>query len=161
VSDDGAPIGVNPKTAPQMKMNFANMLNNPQKTSPSLFLNFEEVEVAGKLLLHVYIPVSSQIQSCSGRIYDRNESGDFDITNSTELIAHLSVRKSNRFTEREVFPYATLDDLRLDLVPRVKRMAVGRVPNHPWKDMTDMELFKSAGLYESDKRTGKEGCKCL
>ncbi|MDR1070425.1 MAG: putative DNA binding domain-containing protein [Gracilibacteraceae bacterium] len=157
VSDGGAPVGVNPKAAPQMKMNFASMLNNPQKTSPSLFLNFEEVEVAGKLLLHAYIPVSSQIQSCSGRIYDRNESGDFDITNSTELIAHLSVRKSNRFTEREVFPYATLDDLRLDLVPRVKRMAVGRVPNHPWKDMTDMELFKSAGLYERDKRTGKEG----
>ncbi|MCL1918201.1 MAG: putative DNA binding domain-containing protein [Peptococcaceae bacterium] len=157
VSDDGTPIGVNPQAALQMKKNFASMLNNPQKTSPSLFLSLEEVELAGKLLLHTYIPVSSQIQSCSGRIYDRNEDGDFDITNSADLVAHLSIRKLNQFTEREVFPYATLDDLRLDLILQVKRMAVGRIPGHPWKDMTDMELFKSAGLYESDLRTGKKG----
>jgi ATP-dependent DNA helicase RecG len=61
------------------------------------------------------------------------------------------------FTEREIFPYATLDDLRLDLVPRVKQMAASRFPEHPWKEMSDMELFRSAGLYEDDKRTGKTG----
>jgi len=79
------------------------------------------------------------------------------LADSTDLVAHLSVRKSNQFTEREIFPYATLGDLRLELVSRVKKMAVGRIPEHPWKDMTDMELFKSAGLYEFDLRTGKEG----
>jgi ATP-dependent DNA helicase RecG len=73
------------------------------------------------------------------------------------LVAHLSIRKRNQFTEREVFPYATLDDLRLDLIPVVKKMAAGRVTGHPWKDMTEMELLKSAGLYETDKRTGKTG----
>ncbi|MDR2570002.1 MAG: putative DNA binding domain-containing protein [Oscillospiraceae bacterium] len=155
--DDGTPIGVNPNVAQQMKRNFANTLNNPQKTSPSLFLSLTEVDVDGRPLLHVYIPVSSQIQSCSGRIYDRNEDGDFDITNSADLVAQLSLRKSNQFTEREIFPYATLEDMRLDLVPRVKKMAVGRVSDHPWKDMDAMELFKSAGLYEEDKRTGKKG----
>jgi len=155
--DDGTPIGVNPKAAPQMKKNFASMLNNPQKTSPSLFLSLDEVVLDGMLLLYVHIPISSQIQSCSGRIYDRNEDGDFDITNSTELVAQLSLRKSNQFTEREIFPYATLEDMRLDLVPRVKKMAVSRVSDHPWKDMDEMELFKSAGLYEDDKRTGKKG----
>jgi ATP-dependent DNA helicase RecG len=157
VADDGTPIGVNPKAAPQMKKNFAGMLNNPQKTSPPLFLRFDDVKVGGKLLLHVYVPISSQIQSCSGRIYDRNEDGDFDITNSTDLVAHLSVRKSSRFTEREIFPYATMDDMRLDLVPLVKKMALGRISNHPWKDMMEMELFKSTGLYESDIKTGKKG----
>ena len=155
--DDGTPIGVNPSTAKQMKKNFANMLNNPQKTSPSLFLNLDEIMVEGKLLLHAYIPVSSQIQSCSGRIYDRNEDGDFDVTSSADLVAQISLRKSNQFTEREIFPYATLDDMRLDLIPRVKKMAVGHIPDHPWKDMDEMELFRSAGLYEDDKRIGKKG----
>ncbi|MCM1144566.1 MAG: HTH domain-containing protein, partial [Lachnoclostridium sp.] len=28
---------------------------------------------------------------------------------------------------------------------------------HPWKNMSDMELLKSAGLYEKDRKTGKEG----
>ena len=148
--DDGTPIGVNPNSAQDMKKNFANMLNNPQKTSPSLFLSLDEVMLDGMLLLYAYIPISSQIQSCSGRIYDRNEDGDFDITNSTELVAQLSLRKSNQFTEREIFPYATLEDMRLDLVPRVKKMAVNRAPDHPWKDMEAMELFK---VQDSTKMT--------
>jgi len=105
--DDGTPIGVNPKSAQNMKKNFASTLNNPQKTSPSLFLCLDEVMLDGMLLLYVHIPINSQIQSCSGRIYDRNEDGDFDITNSAELVAQLSMRKSNQFTEREIFPYAT------------------------------------------------------
>jgi ATP-dependent DNA helicase RecG len=158
VRDDGEVVGVNPKAAPQMKKNFANMLNNPQKTAPSLFLSLEEAVYGGKLLLHAYVPVSSQIQSCSGRIYDRNEDGDIDITNSTDLIAQLSVRKSNHFTEREIFPYAREGHLLLDkLMPMVRNMATGRMPKHPWKTMSDMEIIKSAGLYDEDVRTGKQG----
>jgi ATP-dependent DNA helicase RecG len=157
VKNGGTAIGVNVEAVSHMKQDFANALNNPQKMSPSLFLNLDEVEVDNKLLLYVYVPISSQIQSCAGRIYDRNEDGDFDITNSADLVAQLSMRKSNRFTEREVFPYATMDDMRLDLVHRAKKMAVGRYSEHPWKDMDAMELFRSAGLYEDDKRTGKKG----
>lgn len=85
VEDNGTPVGVNPHSVQQIKKNFVNILNNPQKTSPSLFLSLEEVIFDGVLLLYVYVPVSSQIQSCSGRIYDRNEDGDFDITNSADL----------------------------------------------------------------------------
>lgn len=155
--DDGTPIGIIPNAVQQMKKDFASMLNNPHKISPSLFLNLNEIVLDGAVLLYVYVPVSSQIQSCSGKIYDRNEDGDFDITKSTDLIAQLSLRKSNQFTEREIFPYATLDDLRLDLIPRVKRMATSRIPDHSWKDMEAMEILKSAGLYEDDKRTGKKG----
>lgn len=155
--DDGTLVGINPKAVTQIKKNFVNMLNNPNKTSPSLFLSLSEIELDGRLLLYVYVPASSQIQSCSGRIYDRNADGDFDITNSADLVAQLSLRKSNQFTEREIFPYVTLDDMRLDLISRVKKMAVGHVQDHPWKDMDAMEIFKSAGLYEDDKRTGKKG----
>jgi len=64
VLDDGTPIGINPKAAPQVKKNFASMLNNPQKTSPSLFLSLDDVMLDGMLLLYVHIPISSQIQSC-------------------------------------------------------------------------------------------------
>ncbi|MDR1700620.1 MAG: putative DNA binding domain-containing protein, partial [Lachnoclostridium sp.] len=158
VRDDREVIGVNPKAIQAMKKNFANMLNNPQKTSPSLFFSLDEAEYEGKHILHSYIPVSSQIQSCSGRIYDRNEDGDFDITNSTDLVAQLSVRKSSQFTEREVFPYARKEHLLLDkLMPMVRNMATVRAANHPWKTMSDMEIIKSAGLYDEDIRTGKKG----
>ena len=67
------------------------------------------------MLLHVYVPVSSQIQTCSGRIYDCNEDGDFDITNSAELVAQLALRKSSAYTEREIFSYVTENEFRFDL----------------------------------------------
>jgi ATP-dependent DNA helicase RecG len=157
VNDDGKVSGVNRNAAKGIHNNFINLLNNPQKISPSLYLSLEEVEIDGKLVLYVYVPVSSQVELCSGRIYDRSGDADIDVTKSTDLAANLYARKSSLFSEREVFPYATLDDLRLELVPRVKQMAANRLQNHPWKEMDEMELFKSAGLYEDDKRTGKRG----
>jgi ATP-dependent DNA helicase RecG len=157
VDDGGRLLGVNRNASKGICNNFINLLNNPQKISPSLFLRLEEVEVEGRLILYVYVPVSSQVELCNGKIYDRSGDSDIDVTKSTDLAANLYARKSSLFSEREVFPYVTLDDLHLELIPRVKQMAVSRLQNHPWKDMADMELFKSAGLYEDDKRTGKRG----
>ena len=37
VSDNGIPIGVDRNAAGQIKKDFANTLNNPQKIAPSLF----------------------------------------------------------------------------------------------------------------------------
>jgi ATP-dependent DNA helicase RecG len=158
VEDDGTVIGVNPNAVPGMKKNFVNTLNNPQKVAPPMFLNLDEIKIDGKTVLYVYVPAGSQLQSCGRRIYDRGEDGDFDITSSTELIAHLSIRKSNQFTERRIFPYAREEHLRLkELMPTVRQMAVNRRPKHPWRKMTDMGIMKSAGLYEEDIITGSKG----
>jgi ATP-dependent DNA helicase RecG len=157
VEDDGAVIGVNRNAVAAMKKNFVNMLNNPQKISPTLFLSLDEIEVDGKLVLYVYVPVSSQVELCSGKVYDRAEDADLDITHSTELVANLYKRKSSLYTEREVFSYVTEKELRLDLMPRVRQMALSHHPEHPWEKLSDMEILKSAGLYEEDWRTGKKG----
>ena len=104
IEDNGNVIGVNRKAVAEMKKNFVNMLNNPQKITPTLFLNLEEIETDGKLVLYVYVPVSSQVELCSDKVYDRIEEADVDITKST-----------------------------------------------------DMEILKSAGLYDEDWRSGKRG----
>ena len=39
-----------------------------------------------------------------------------------------------------------LDDLRLDLIPRIKKMACAFRPDHPWKELEPMELLRSARL---------------
>ncbi|GHU11151.1 ATP-dependent DNA helicase RecG [Spirochaetia bacterium] len=157
VDDDGTLIGVNRSAVTAIKNNFANMLNNPQRLAPTLYLNLQEITVKGKIILCAYIPVSSQIQSFGGRIYDRNEDGDFDISGSTELIAHLARRKSTQFTEREIFPYAKKTDFRFDLMPQIKQRAINTRSDHPWANMSDMEIMKSSGLYEEDRITGKVG----
>ena len=39
VEDDGTPIGINPNMVKDMKKNFVNQLNNPDKMSPTLYLS--------------------------------------------------------------------------------------------------------------------------
>jgi ATP-dependent DNA helicase RecG len=157
VDHDGVVVGVNRNAAESMKKNFVNMLNNPEKMSSTLFLGLEEIEMEGKLVLYIYVSMSSQVEMCSGKIFDRTEDADVDVTKSTDLAANLYRRKSSLYTEREVFPYVTERELRLDLMPRVRQMALSRFPKHPWENMSDMEILKSARLYEEDWRTGKKG----
>jgi len=157
IEDNGNVIGVNRKAVAEMKKNFVNMLNNPQKITPTLFLNLEEIEMEDKLVLYVYVPVSSQVELCSDKVYDRIEEADVDITKSTDMVANLYLRKSSMYTEREVFPYVTKDELRLDMMPRVRQLAISHHPKHPWENMSDMEILKSAGLYDEDWRSGKRG----
>ena len=57
-----------------------------------------------------------------------------------------------------IFPYATLDDLRTDLLEKARIRAKNENSGtHPWMNMDDMNLLKSAGLYKKDISTGKEG----
>ena len=42
VEDDGIPIGINPNIVKDMKKNFVNQLNNPDKMSPTLYLSIEQ-----------------------------------------------------------------------------------------------------------------------
>jgi ATP-dependent DNA helicase RecG len=63
VNDDGTILGVNPHSVHGMKMNFANLLNNPLKVSPSMYLALEEIKIDNKLILYTYVPEGSQIKS--------------------------------------------------------------------------------------------------
>ncbi len=157
VEGQGVVIGVNPRCVTDMKKNFVNMLNNPQKIHPSLYLNLEELEYDGKIVLWVYVPVSSQIEFCNNKIFDRNEDADQDVSTSAGLVANISNRKSSTYIERKIFPYADQNDLCVDLIGKARLMAVNRDKNHPWKDMDDMDLLKSAGLYEKNRVTGEKG----
>ena len=67
-------------------------------------------------------PESSQIHSCNGRIYDRNEDGDLDITDHTRLVSILYHRKQETYSENKIFPYATLDHLREDLIAKARKV---------------------------------------
>lgn len=157
VDRKGVVKGVNRNAALSIKKNFINMLNNPEKISPSLYLSLEEFEIDGQLILWTYIPISSQVIFCDGRIYDRNGDADQDITDSTDLVAHLFSRKSQSYHERKVFPFATTEHLRTDLLPKIRQMALSRKPDHPWRDMDDMQLLRNAGLYEDNVLTGEKG----
>ena len=53
VEDDGTPIGINRNMSKDMRKNFVNQLNNPDRMSPTLYLSIEEFEIPKKVSISV------------------------------------------------------------------------------------------------------------
>ena len=157
VDDSKKIVGINPEKINDLKKDFANLCNNPQKIFPTVQLFIKEYNHEDKKILYINVYESSEVHRSNNKIFDRNEDGDYDITNNTALISQMYSRKSSSYAENEIFEYATLEDLRKDLIAKVRQMAVNKNANHPWQYMTDLELLRSASLYEKDFHTNKEG----
>jgi len=158
VKDNGDVVGVDPACVDKIKKNFVTSINNPDKLSPTFYTNMEQFEIDGKIILYAFIPTTPDVHRLSGRIFDRNEDGDFDITKNTNMVAQMYTRKTNAYTELKIFPYASVEDLDQSTFGKVRKMAHNQVQReHPWETMSDLELLKSAGLYRRDIVTGEEG----
>ena len=106
------------------------------------------------ILSWVYVPPTSTVEKCINRIYDRTEDGDMDITDSPIQLQNMYNRKSNTYAEHKIFPYVTTEDLRMDLIDKVRNLAKSKNPDHPWLKMSDKEILKSDGLWEKDFSSG-------
>lgn len=157
VKDNGDIAGVDKDAVDQLKKDFVTSLNNPQTLNPAFYLAVEDVEVDGKTILYINVPESSQVHRCKGIIFDRNEDGDFDITNNTNLVSGLYMRKQATYTENRIFPYADMEELQDELFTRVRKTVGNLKPGHPWVSMDNIELLKSAGMYLKDQSTGEQG----
>ena len=158
VKDNGNISGVNSKFVSKMKKDFVSSLNNPLRFAPTLFLSFEEAEINGKIILWCYVPPNSQVVMFGGKIYDRAEDGDMDITRNSEMVAQIHRRKAADYSERKIFPYSKNEDFDFErLMPKIRRLASNRQSDHPWVNMSDLDLLRSAGLYQDDLETGKSG----
>ena len=161
VTDNREIIGVDKNSIEKMKKDFSNLCNNTQKISPTIYVKMNEYEYNGKTILHIYIPQSSTVHRTSGKIFDRNQDGDYEITNES-LIESIYLRKQTDYSENRIYPFATMSDLRIDVIERVKQMAIENYHlngkgQHPWINMTPEEILKSLQLYDKDYTTGKEG----
>lgn len=158
VLNDGTVVGVPEKAAPDMVKNFITVVSNPAIFAPTVYLVPEIIKYdESRTIIHVHIPPSAEVHSYKKIIYDRVDDADVKVT-STSAIAQLYIRKQNVFTERKIYPYASMEDLRLDLLSKVRIMAKNHAGGkHPWATMNDEELLKSAGLYGRDMATGAEG----
>ena len=156
VKDDKSIEGVDPASAEKLCKSIANLSNNPQKLFPSFLLESQIVEYQGKLLIHVFVPVSSQVHTCSGKVYDRSADGDFELKTS-EQIKSLYNRKNSLYSENTIYPFLSENDFVPGLLERVRKVIRINRPDHPWNELSDSEFFTTAGLFRRDIATGKEG----
>ena len=157
ILDDGTVKGLPEKAAPDMIKNFISVLANPSLFSPTLCIDAEIMEYEGKTIIHIYVPVSGEVVSYKNVIYNRTNDSDVKVTSTTD-IAQMYIRKQEIFTERKVFPYVKLEDLRLDLLPTVRILAKNNSGgNHLWEKLSDEEILRSARLFTEDRVTGQQG----
>ena len=157
VNDKGKITGIDPEAVDQVKNELVTALNNPQKLNPPFYLTPENWVIEGRQIIRLFVPESSQVHRCNGKIYDRNEDGDLDITSNTNQVTELYIRKQTSYSENRIYPYVALKDLRPDLIDKARKLAVNQRPGHPWAGMSDMELLKSAQIFQRDYQSGKEG----
>lgn len=157
IKDSGEIIGVYKDYVKEMKKEFVDLCNNPEKLFPTAHLEIKEYIYKDKHLLYIYVHESSDVHKTASKFYDRNEDGDFDITTNTTLISNLYIRKRSTYIENKIYPFASMLDLRLALIEKARKMVSNRTTNHPWLKMTNEEMLRSAGLYEKNLETGKEG----
>lgn len=157
VNDDKEIVGVDENCVEKMKKEFVTLCNNTSKISPTIYLKIEDYIINGKTVLYINVPDSSEIYRCNGKIYDRNEDGDFDITNNSNLVADMYIRKREIHIEDKIYPFATIENLRKDLFEKAIRWALLKNSNHPWKNMSNEEILKTSGLYREDVMTKQKG----
>ena len=156
VLDDGKINGLPQKALKSMIKNFTSVISNPNLFSPTLMIEPEVVEIDGKKIICIQVPSSSDVHSYKKNIYDRSFESDIKVSSTTK-IAEMYIRKQNVFTEKRIFKYAGISELEPGLVEKCRRLALVKNGEHPWRNMTDEELLRSANFYGKDWQTGEEG----
>ena len=109
--------------------------------------------------MYTYIEESKNIHKTKNKFFVRNYEGNFDITNNMNLIVQIHNQKNRIYEEDKVYSYIDIEeDLNHELIAKARRLADLNVhKRHPWMDMSDIELLKSAGFYKKDPITKEEG----
>lgn len=157
VSRNGSIRGIAPEAVEEIRTAFAAAVSDPRQLMPPVHLCAEPVTVKSRTLLVIRVPESARVHHCHGRIYDRSEAGNTDVTDHTDLVAQLYLRKQSDFTENRVFTRVQPRDLRADLIERCRRHVRINHKQHPWAAMDDTQLLKSARLLQLDRESGQRG----
>ncbi len=174
-------LGVDPAAASKLITNFVTQANNKDKVFPPLYLTAREyvftsdgsfigTDKKGKKvqeqsgehhIIHIHVPVSPSVIRHRGRIFDRNDDADMDITDLSDRVFQCYARKQSTYYVNKVYPHWSVSDLRSDLIDKAREMAIMRKQlfekqRHPWADMDNEELLRTSGLILTDEegRTG-------
>lgn len=156
VLNDGTVVGVDEARELEIQRNVVNRINDPKAFNVPPLVDIETVRYQGKLVIRIWVPLDAIVHKYKGVVYDRVVDSDVKMETDAQLSA-MYIRKQEYYSERKVYRYLTKADLRLDLLQRIREMAVAKKANHPWGAMSDDELLRSANLWMKDYETGEEG----
>lgn len=158
VADDGKVTGIDPTAKVKLQkdiitaMNSTDVMNPPMYIQP-IFVNHPDGEI-----MVVQIPSGSQIHKYKNRIYSREFESDLDVTDNQQKVGDMFLRKRNFFTESQIIPHLTMDDLEPSLFDKARLIIRNYRSDHPWLFNSNEQLLKESVLWRKDfLGDGKEG----
>ena len=156
VDDIGNITGIDPANVNLINTDLVNLSNNPQKLDPPFILFPIIYKISGKYLMHIQVPVSSQVHKSGNHVFDRSNDGDFRIAQPNR-IAEIYNRKKTHYTEGTIYQFLQLTDMDVDLFQKARTLIRNNNSNHPWLNLDNHQLLQTAGLWRKDLQTGQEG----
>lgn len=156
IADNAEVLGVPEQAADSIVRNLIKTMNDRNQLDPPFYVLPQILSFHGKKIIHLRVPRSSDVHRFKGICYDRVHEADVKVS-ATSQLALMYLRKQNVYTEQKIYPFVTLQELKPELFTLTRRLASVRNPEHPWLELSDQELLKSAGLYRRDYATGQEG----
>lgn len=157
IDDDGEVTGVQPDLSLKIQKDIVTALNSRDCIDPPMHIQPYSVNHPLGEIIVIQIPVSSLVHDHAGRIYIRRYESDIDITGNQQLVGDLYLRKRNFFTEAEIIPHLTMNDLDLALFDKARQLIRNFRGDHPWLLVDNGQMLKDSVLWKKDFRTGQEG----
>ena len=156
IENNGVVRGVPNNYASEIVRNIQCAVGNPDIIYPAAYVSSDIFKYDGKTVIRIHAPQSSGVHLFKRVVYIRNGNADEKVTSHSKIFL-MHIDKQRVFSESRVNQYIKAEHLRLDLLPRVRAMALSRRRGHPWGGMSDDELLEDASLIGIDHATGKKG----
>ena len=157
ITDDGVVEGINPASEVKLKKDIITALNSVDCINPPVYVSPFTVQHPGGLVMIIQIPASSQVHKYAGRIYSRDFESDIDVTDNQTRVSEIHLRKRTFFTESQIYPALTMDDLDPVLFQKARDIIRSNRGDHPWLLVSNEEMLKGSVLWRKDFLSGQEG----
>lgn len=157
VEDSGAICGINPGASGKLQKEIITALNSRDCINPPVYIQPFTIEHPDGLVMVIQIPSSSQIHTHRGIIFSREFESDINVTNNHQKISDLYLRKRNFFTEAQIYPHLSINDLDPELFAKARQIIRNYKSDHPWLLVSEEQMLRDSVLWRKDFQTGEEG----
>lgn len=157
VDDDGVVTGIDKTQKHKILKDLVSAINAVDNIYPPLYLQPIAVDMDDETIIVLQVPVSSQVHNHKGEIYIREFESDINVTNNQEKVSELYRNKSTIFTESEIIPNLTMDDLDGSIFEKARNLIRSNRSDHPWLLVDNLTMLKEAVLWRKDFNSSKEG----
>jgi len=157
IEDDGTISGIEETFKNKILKDLVSSINSTDCINPPLYLQPVPVQLNGVWIIAMQVPVSSQVHDHKNAIYIREYESDLDITKQNQRVSDLHLNKRNYFTESQVIPNLTMEDLDEKLFDKARNLIKSNQSDHPWLFEKNQKMLEEASLWRKDFFTQKEG----